>query len=578
METMQNKPGLVRRNGTYYARLRVPKNLREQIGKAEIKLSLKTKDRAEANAKLSEALVSIHRLFAAALNADKAVTPEAVEVGRGVLEQIARDWFRPRWEACEDTVWQPIPPGRSVEELIDIIDEDIAHVMSPDESIYGQYLYQARKLLGKLGYPNASGASTETLARYMIRGEVECLNMARRHHVELDLHHTIRDPLFRPVVASSEVGSAAAPVAQKNAVTVAQAIERFRNDPQRAGLSKKAIVAYETGFNLLLEIVGGNFPLVEVGRDHARKIRDVLANLPANVTKRFKGMTLLQAAQHAEANGVEPIAERTASNSLQAFATFFRWAKQEQIIADDAFAKGLKPTQKKLSKQESRQPFADADLDRLFSAEMYRGSYSDIPEKEQARYWIPLLGLYHGARLNELCQLEVADIREADGIPFMRFTQDSDAGEEKRLKTRNAERDVPIHPVLLQLGFLDYVDDQKRAGHVRLFPHITMSANGYYSENFGKWFGRFCDKQGVTDARLDFHSFRHGFNDATRSAKADGDVVKGICGWAAGSSMRDRYGNGYSVSRKLEELVKVRFPVVEKLLPLQGVNDVHNKD
>lgn len=52
METMQNKPGLVRRNGTYYARLRVPKNLREQIGKAEIKLSLKTKDRAEANAKL----------------------------------------------------------------------------------------------------------------------------------------------------------------------------------------------------------------------------------------------------------------------------------------------------------------------------------------------------------------------------------------------------------------------------------------------------------------------------------------------------------------------------------------------
>ncbi|CBJ37265.1 protein of unknown function [Ralstonia solanacearum CMR15] len=146
---MQNKPGLVRRNGTYYARLRVPKNLRELIGKAEIKLSLKTKDRVEANAKLSDALVSIHRLFAAALNADKAVMPEAVEVGRGVLEQIARG---PTWEAREHAVWQPIPPDRSVEALIDIIDEDLAHVSSQDESIYGQYLYQARKLLGKLGY------------------------------------------------------------------------------------------------------------------------------------------------------------------------------------------------------------------------------------------------------------------------------------------------------------------------------------------------------------------------------------------------------------------------------------------
>ncbi len=130
METMQNKPGLVRRNGTYYARLRVPKNLREQIGKAEIKLSLKTKDRAEANAKLSDALVSIHRIFAAALNADEAVTPDAVEVGRGVLEQIARDWFRPRWQAREHAVWQPIPPDKSVQDAIDIIDQDLAQVSS----------------------------------------------------------------------------------------------------------------------------------------------------------------------------------------------------------------------------------------------------------------------------------------------------------------------------------------------------------------------------------------------------------------------------------------------------------------
>jgi hypothetical protein len=52
MEAMKNKPGLVRRNGTYYARVRVPKHLVDQLGKAEITQSLRTKDRATANAAL----------------------------------------------------------------------------------------------------------------------------------------------------------------------------------------------------------------------------------------------------------------------------------------------------------------------------------------------------------------------------------------------------------------------------------------------------------------------------------------------------------------------------------------------
>ncbi len=577
METMQNKPGLVRRNGTYYARVRVPKHLREQLGKTEIKVSLHTKDRAQANAKFPAAFLSIQSQFAAALNAAEAATPVVVEVGRGELEQIARAWFRPRWEAREHAVWQPIPPDRSVEEVVDLLEEEFAHVSMPDEVTYGEYLYQARQLLSTSGYPNASGTSAETLARYMVRGDVACIDMARRHHVERDLQHAIRDPIFRPAGALTEVCSAVVPAERKNVVTVAQAIERFLGDPQRAGLSAKNGQGYKMGFKLLQEIVGGNVPLADVQRDHARKVQETLAYLPPNASKGFPKRTLVQAAEYAKMNGLPPVSAKTAENILFNFASFFRWAVREHII-DRSPADGLQPTQKKRSKAEGRQPFCEADLVKLFSATLYSQPYREVGADQLGRYWVPLLALYHGARLNELCQLEVADIRKSDGVVFMRITEESAAGEEKHLKTRNAQRDVPIHPVLCRLGFMDYVSSVEKSGAQRLFPDLKKAATGYYSDNFSKWFSRFRRQQGVTGRRVNFHSFRHGFRDATRAVKLSTEIVNELCGWSAGDSTGKDYGTGHPLPLKFEELSKVRFPAVEQLLPLQVVNQVYEEE
>jgi integrase len=70
-----------------------------------------------------------------------------------------------------------------------------------------------------------------------------------------------------------------------------------------------------------------------------------------------------------------------------------------------------------------------------------------------------------------------------------------------------------------------------------------------------------------------FHSFRHGFNDACRAANVPDDIIEQICGWAADDSMVNHYGMGHTLQRKAVEIAKVRFPAVERLLPaLQGVN------
>jgi hypothetical protein len=51
----------------------------------------------------------------------------------------------------------------------------------------------------------------------------------------------------------------------------------------------------------------------------------------------------------------------------------------------------------------------------------------------------------------------VSDIREDEdtSVPLMWFTRDTKVG--RRLKTKSSERVVPVHPQLVNLGFLKYV-------------------------------------------------------------------------------------------------------------------------
>ncbi|MBJ9658652.1 tyrosine-type recombinase/integrase [Burkholderia multivorans] len=575
-ENLKNKPGLVSRNGTYYARVRVPALLVGLLQKHEIKISLRTKSLNEARARLPAALIEIHKQIAAVTKVADAVAPPVEEIGRGVLQQIARTWFEPRWRATSESLWKSAPTGMTAADALSNIDPELGRLTPPDDETFGAYLHAARGLLKAGGYSEPPGSAVETLAQYMIRGEIECLMGARRFYTEGRFYEVVEDPLYRPAGGSGDavvsLGVAGAP----SGVTVDQAIERFENDPQRANLSAKNLNGYRQSFKLLREIVGGDAPLSAVTREHARRVQEVLAHLPPNATKTFPKMTLVEAASHAAKNGIAPISAKTAEVQLGNFASFFAWAVREHII-DRTPAGGLQPLQEKRSKDEGRQPFSDADLVKLFSADLFREPYHRVAPGSLGRYWVPLLALYHGARLNELCQMETADAGVADGIPFLHFREESATDEEKHLKTRNSERIIPIHPVLQQLGFLDYVEATRRARHARLFPSLTKSATGYYSDNFSKWFGRFCDKCGVTDSRLAFHSFRHGFRDAARAANIPREIAQALGGWSNGDdSTSEDYGKGYTLSRKAAELAKIRFPAVEQLLPLQGVNEEHN--
>lgn len=115
-------------------------------------------------------------------------------------------------------------------------------------------------------------------------------------------------------------------------------------------------------------------------------------------------------------------------------------------------------------------PFSAPDLEAIFSGYIYQGARpSNRTKAYPFWFWLPLVAYFTGARTNEIAQLDTTDIRVIDGHPCFDFCPDDPkAFEAKRIKTGEA-RQVPIHPRLIELGLLEYVDSQRRTKQKKLF-------------------------------------------------------------------------------------------------------------
>lgn len=79
--------------------------------------------------------------------------------------------------------------------------------------------------------------------------------------------------------------------------------------------------------------------------------------------------------------------------------------------------------------------------------------------KTRMFFWICMIALFTGARLNVATTLQYGDVFEKDKLKCLYFRSNHAI---KHLKTDASERIVPIHKQLLDLGFWDYVDRRKK--------------------------------------------------------------------------------------------------------------------
>jgi integrase len=176
---------------------------------------------------------------------------------------------------------------------------------------------------------------------------------------------------------------------------------------------------------------------------------------------------------------------------------------------------------------------------------------------------VPLIALFTGARLGEICQLDTTDIRAVDGVDCIVVSLRSLNGTtDKQLKTTASDRLIPIHPILIDCGLVHFAETKRRAGEKKMFDDIETGSTGSRPVAFSKWFTQFLRASGAQRSRTSFHSFRHNFRDELRAARIDYDIALLLGGWTTGSSrtaVHENYGSGYRVDALDDAIKKLRF-------------------
>lgn len=189
-----------------------------------------------------------------------------------------------------------------------------------------------------------------------------------------------------------------------------------------------------------------------------------------------------------------------------------------------------------------RFPFGDDQLTALFASDWYRpdwtGARGKMREDLGARYWVPLVSLFHGNRVSEVTQLMTSDVEVLDGLPVLHLRTEydedgtsvlADIGVERSLKTPDTYRTVPVHPELLRLGFLEFAQARSKAdgNSALLFPPSMPNKSSQYPKlgrSYEQAFLRHVQKRMGLGKGFANHSFRHQLEDRIRDAQVMGQA------------------------------------------------------
>ncbi|WP_375279912.1 site-specific integrase, partial [Pseudooctadecabacter sp.] len=238
--------------------------------------------------------------------------------------------------------------------------------------------------------------------------------------------------------------------------------------------------------------------------------------------------------------------------------TFLGWCQRKGKMSRMPAAYSEIKVADPVRKEDKRAAFSNEQLNVIFRSQVYQDQ-----ERRSSLFWVPLIALWNGMRSNEICQLDVADIKLEENVWGFDVTHISTTGDDdKSVKTGSSIRFVPMHPRLIEFGLLDFY--RERPLDAKLFGDITRGSDGYYSTNFSKQVNRYLKRIGAHGPKHKFHSFRHNFRDALRKGRVDREIGKALGGWTSSNTDAfDIYGNGYDVGELKGEIIRVDYPDVD---------------
>lgn len=546
---------LQRRGDVFYFRAVFPKHLRPLVGKTEIRFSLSTTVRSTAILRC-RVLSNGFDHFVASRAMYQSLPPAEVHA-------IARDYF----QSCLNKAleWSLDLPrdGSNLEYEIKLLNADIAATKDvlKQKKFPPSLSKMADELLaGHLPSGHKADGDTRMLMREAVaRAYIEQLRFLASS-LSGDFEGTeIKDPIFagmKPTGLPSLQRGQDSPTTP----TLAEACETFIASRKKAWVGKTRN-DYVRVLDLAQAIIGPTKKLALLSTQDVKDVRDGLTNLPKNGKKysRNAGRTLVELIE--DENGGETLSGKTQKKYFSMFRSFLSWAVNEELLPK---MPGAAVTVIKAKDESDRRlPYSIDELRLIFSSPVFTGCKSVTARStagplvlRDSKFWMPLVALYSGMRMGEIAQLLVADVRVENNVIYFDVNKD----EGKTLKTGTSRRRVPLHAALLEFGFADYVALLQAKGTKRLFPDLKPGADGYYSHNFSKWWGRYGKAIGFHTPKTVFHSFRHNFKDALYAADVSETAARQLMGHKD-NSPHGGYGKGLPLSNLKQAIDRIDYKI-----------------
>jgi integrase len=579
---MGKPAGLTKRKGSnsYYFRMRCPKHLVRPGVPPDKWISLDTPDYQQALARLPDARTKAHQFF---LNPQ----PSSGIVSRTPLRRWPDD---PQWPllGIEDVLGtvqryfqlsllqldaeDPLHGALDAETLQRVaqeLDHRIAALTAaPEDDDEDPTTGLAIGLLHAAGKRTPYTSQPANLLRAYLRRAMVQLLTIERARLWGDYSVASTDPLFsvQLISASSRVSSDfSAPQSSRLVqITVKDASDRYLEELFQADHKPKTEGRYRAEIAHIVSYFGPSTVLADLRRADSIEFRDTFAKLPPNFSRKLNDEVSIRHLAAVTPPDTPSLKWETLDKYLSALNRFMRWAHKEEYterLWDD-----LKPLGSKPDGSMAKLPFEIEELERIFKRPIYIGCKNDTQGfakpgpniVRRSRYWAPLIGLFMGLRAGEILQLTPAHFRASlAGTPFVALTADM------QLKNENAQREIPVHPMLIRIGLLAWVDRRRDHPNAKLFPEVPQDKYDAESPIFSKRYKSDLKYFELGDRRpkLTFHSFRHTFKRALDRAGVSEQEKDELCGWSRGKKTGRRYGLGLEADLLKAQIDEVVYDI-----------------
>ena len=502
---------LLNRDGRYFARIVVPKNLQAVLGKSELRVALGS-DRRLALKELATAVSALQLQIGRAERQLPETGPAPLPHVRFAMtfDEIAKQNYVARL-AQDDA-------ARLVQGYANIaIDTDFA--VDLRNGIAGKLTnHELAVLVGHRieGFKEFGNTAEEfgsigwrDLAQKLCRSEYEALVRVQERD-EGDFEGEAQNVLFRPSKPPQPI---------LPGVSIRQLVEDYNASQKLVGKGRGAETRWAPVFNHLIKFVG---------HDDARKLTK--QNLIA-----WRDQSLLEGRSGRTVGTVW----------LAAVKAVLSWAVGEDRL-DTNVAAGVRQASSRSALSRPK-GYTDSEAQTLLQATWNYEPSSDreYAETIAAKQWVSLLCALTGARVTEITQLRKKDVRCEGTIWILRLSPDAGT-----LKVGDY-RDVPIHPQLIELGFLKFVDGSEPGPLFYRCANVEGERSGAraVSGKISEW----LNKQQLVPAGVrPSHGWRHRFMTVAYEVKASERIVRAICGHGD-RNVGETYG---------DVTVKARLPVI----------------